>query len=107
MTDLASASKPMKLTICGSARHKTEIDRVNRRLSLQGHAVYSLVPRGRVWTDGQRKRLFRAHLAKIDNSDAVYVVAPDGVLGAGLAEELAYAKSKGKRVLGDTVETER
>lgn len=89
----------MRITICGSARHKAEIDRVNRRLSLQGHAVYSLVPRGRAWTAEQRKILHQAHLAKIDNSDAVYVVAT-GEIGADTAAEVAYARSIGKRIIG-------
>ena len=44
-------------------------------------------------------RLVRAHLRKIDLSDGIYVVNPDGYVGQAVRREIAYAQAAHKEVL--------
>lgn len=88
----------MKITICGSARFPAEIDEAVRELSLQGHLVYSLTP-GIVTSIEMRAHVDQLHRAKIDASDAIYVVAPDGYVGHHTRHEIEYARANGKIVL--------
>ena len=50
-------------------------------------------------TDGGQKRLAAAHYQKIDICDAVYIVDMDGYIGTSVANEISYAKEKGKELI--------
>lgn len=97
--DAMRAMENRRVTICGSARFADEIDRVNRHLSLRGHTVYSIVPHLRGPNDEQKQTLRAVHRAKIDASDAIYVVALGGYIGPEVAAEIEYAKAADKVVL--------
>ena len=50
-------------------------------------------------TDEAQKRLAAAHYRKIDMCDAVYIVDIDGYIGKAVANEILYAKEKGKELI--------
>lgn len=95
----------MRITLCGSARFEDKFKEANKRLTLAGHVVYSIAcypsdNNGKDWyTDSQKGILDRVHLLKIDNSDAVYVVAPNGYIGESTTREIEYALTTGKKVM--------
>lgn len=92
--------KPEVVTLCGSVRFATEHLAAHRRLSLEGCVV--LIPALPV--AGTREPPLPAgllgslHRRKIDMSDRIHVVNPDGYVGASTASEIEYAETTGKRV---------
>ena len=93
----------MRITLCGSSRNKEEFMRINRSLTLAGHVVYSLgvFPHDEdeiKLTDEDKIILDAVHMAKIANSDAILVIAPDGYIGDSTRLEIAYALTVGKTV---------
>ena len=89
------------MTICGSTRFQTEIQDVNRQLTLAGHVV--LAPgvfhhKGDKVTPEQKRQLDRLHIYKIDLADLVFVVNPDGYIGESTEKEIRYAVAVGKKV---------
>lgn len=50
-------------------------------------------------TDNAQKRLAAAHYQKIDICDAVYIVDINGYIGTSVANEILYAKEKGKELI--------
>ena len=95
----------MKITLCGSARFEPQFKDVNERLSLAGHVVYSLAvypsdKGGKDWySEEQKSTLDAVHLAKIDASDAIYVIAPGGYVGESTQREIDYARKQKKKLL--------
>lgn len=96
----------MKITLCGSAKFESEFKRMNEKLTLAGHVVYSLAvyPSDKAgqknwYTEVQKKALDAAHKAKIDNSDAIYVIMPGGYIGESTQSEIDYARSRGKKLM--------
>lgn len=95
----------MKITLVGSARFESEFKRLNKGLTLNGHIVYSLAVypsdegEKNWYTDKEKKELDNVHLMKILNSDAIYVVSPDGYIGESTTREIVYAHSKGKLII--------
>ncbi|NIP61765.1 MAG: hypothetical protein GWN01_02575 [Nitrosopumilaceae archaeon] len=94
----------MKVTLCGSARFEEEFKDFNRRLSLAGHIVYTLavypseMGRKDWYTPEQKKVLDEVHLKKIENSEAIFVIAPGGYIGESTKKEIEFAKSKDKKL---------
>ncbi len=93
----------MKLTICGSAKFEREFKEANEKLTLAGHVVYSLAVypsdkegKKNWYTEQQKEALDRAHKLKIDNSDAVYLIALGGYVGDSTKSEVEYAVRSGK-----------
>ena len=95
----------MKITLCGSARFEDKFKEINRRLTLAGHVVYSLAVypsdmNGKDWyTPEQKIILDKVHLEKIDNSHAIYVIAPGGYVGESTKREITYAIQNRKQVM--------
>ena len=91
---------PEIVTLCGSVRFAAEHLAAHRRLSLEGRVV--LLPvlpvDGAADLAGAADLLGSLHRRKIDLSDRVHVVNPDGYVGAATASEIAYAEATGKRV---------
>lgn len=50
-------------------------------------------------TDNAQKRLAVVHYKKIDICDAVYIVDINGYIGTSVANEILYAKEKGKELI--------
>lgn len=91
------------ITLCGSTRFRTEFERVQIELTLQGNIVVSVGLFGHsgdedVWKDGVKEMLDDMHLAKIDMADEIYVINPGGYVGQSTAREIAYARCCGKPV---------
>lgn len=94
----------MKFTICGSARFEQLWHEWNKRLGLMGHISYSLmtfpsVEGSKSWyTEEQKWTLDLAHLAKIEDSDAILVLNKDGYVGESTSREVKWARMRGKKV---------
>ena len=91
------------ITLCGSTRFKEQFIEIQKKLTLEGNIVISVGAFGHcgdneVWTDGKKAMLDRMHLAKIDLADEIFVINVDNYIGDSTRNEIAYAKSKGKKV---------
>lgn len=94
------------ITLCGSSKFKEDFIRVEEELSLSGNIVISLGLFGHadgkfetVITPEVKEMLDKAHRAKIDMSDAIYVINKDGYIGESTRGEIEYAKENGKRII--------
>lgn len=90
------------VTVCGSYRFFDKIQEITERLELKnGWVMIGLVPHvlPRDLTDHEKVLLGDLHKAKIDLSDAIFVVNIDGYIGESVKGEIEYAKEKGKEVL--------
>lgn len=109
---MGGCNRPYVYTLCGSTRFPDAFALANMHLSTLGHIVIDLgmmghanEPRGAgfLTSDGDgtttvKQALDRLHLAKIDLSDAIYVVNVGGYVGDSTKREIAYARSRGKAV---------
>jgi dienelactone hydrolase len=91
----------MIVTICGSTRFRAEMQMANRQLTLAGHVV--LAPGvfqhdGDEITEQQKRLLDQLHFYKIDLSEAIFVVNPNGYIGESTKREIRYATETGKKV---------
>ncbi len=103
----------MKFTLCGSARFESEWHKWNKLLGLKGHISYSLmtfpsIEGDKSWyTDDQKTTLDLAHLAKIEESDAVLMLNKDQYLGESSLRELEWARMRGKDIYWLEIEDKR
>ncbi len=75
---------------------------INEKLSLEnGYIVIGLTPRvtNRTFTEHDKELLGELHRAKIDLSDAIFVVNIDGYIGESTRREIEYAKQIGKEIM--------
>ena len=91
------------ICICGSTRHKNKIQEIQRELTLKGYIVLGMhlfsQYEGLKLSKDQIDILKEKHKLKIDLSDSIYVVNPDGYIGQSTKEEIEYAISKGKKIM--------
>lgn len=90
------------VTICGSMRFWDKIQEMSERLELEnGYVVLGVTPSvsGRVLTERDIALLAELHRAKIDLSDAIFVVNVEGYIGESVKSEIEYAKGNGKEIL--------
>lgn len=91
------------ICICGSSRFKDKIQQAQKELTLQGYIVLGMHIFSQDnhidLTQDQISMLKENHKYKIDISDIVYVVNPDGYIGESTKEEIEYALSKGKEIM--------
>lgn len=90
------------VTLCGSLRFWDKIQEMSERLELEkGYVVLGIVPHvlDRELADSEKDLLGELHRAKIDLSDAIYVINLDGYIGKSVKSEISYAKEMGKEVL--------
>ena len=93
----------MIITICGSTKFKDEILTAAERLTMDGNIV--LMPCVFHHADGKelstydKMKLDNLHKEKIDMSDAIYVVNPNGYIGNSTASEIDWAERKRKRII--------
>ena len=90
------------VTLCGSMRFWDKIQEMFERLELEnGYVVLGVTPivSGRTPTESDIALLAELHRAKIDLSDAIFVVNVGGYIGESVKSEIAYAKEKGKEIL--------
>ena len=94
----------MIITLCGSARFEKHWHEANKQLGLAGHISFSLmtfpsVEGSKSWyTEDQKWTLDLAHLAKIEESDAVVMLNIDGYLGESSLRELKWARMRNKPI---------
>jgi len=88
------------LTICGSMRFEKLMQEIAYTLETeQGVNVLQCIYGSNIPSKEQMERLAAAHYRKIDMSDGIYVVYPDGYIGESVQKEIAYAMSKNKEIL--------
>jgi hypothetical protein len=92
--------EPEVVALCGSVRFAAEHLAAHWRLSLEGCVV--LLP-ALPLTDRHEppeavEQLGSLHRRKIDMSDRIHVVNPDGYVGPSTASEIECALATGKRV---------
>ena len=88
------------LTICGSMRFEKLMQEIAYTLETeQGVNVLQCIYGNNTPTKKQQERLAAAHFQKIDMSDGIYVVNPEGYIGESVQKEIAYAMSKNKEIL--------
>jgi len=95
----------MIVTLCGSAKFEDLFKEWNEKLTLQGHVVFSLAvypsdknDNKNWYTPEQKAALDEAHKNKIDASDAILVINPDGYVGESTLSEIEFAIEKGKKI---------
>lgn len=80
--------------VAGSRKSSEELMKVSRILEENGIRVF----RGRDSPETEDDKILQM-FERIDKSDVVYVVCPDGYIGRTVAMEIAYAYSKGKEII--------
>ena len=90
------------VTICGSMRFAEQMKRIALLLEIKHNlnvlqCVYNTEKRE--LTQDQIEALSKAHLKKIDLSDAIYVVDLEGYVGASVRKEMEYAERNGKEII--------
>lgn len=95
----------MKITLCGSARFEEHFREWTERLTLVGHVVHTLsvypsFKQGvKAWySDAQKITLDLIHLAKIEESDAIFVLDVEEYIGESTSREVQWAKIRNKLV---------
>lgn len=105
------SQQPQIVCLCGSTRFFDEFTEANYRLTLEGNIVLSVgffhhsrthvhgeASHGEVVgiTPEQKLELDQLHLHKIDLCNWVYVINPNGYIGASTKREIWYAMMKFK-----------
>jgi len=94
--------KPNIICLCGSTKFKHYFGLINRKFTLEGYIV--LLPGVYPHSDGinisddAKIKLDELHKRKIDMSDQIFVIDPDGYIGNSTQSEIDYAKNKNKPI---------
>ena len=93
---------PEVVTLCGSTKFKDEFLKATKQLTLEGKVVLSVgsfmhADNERI-TEEQKLMLDELHLRKIDLSNSIFVINPNGYIGDSTRREIRYALNKGKKV---------
>ncbi len=98
------------ITLCGSTRFRKEFEEMQKELTLKGNIVVSVGLFGHngdaeVWENAKEGTLTQTkimlddmHKKKIDMSDSIYVINPQGYIGTSTWSEICYAKMLGKKI---------
>lgn len=91
------------VTLCGSTRFKDAFLQAQKRLTLEGCIVISVGLFGHagddeVWTAGTKEMLDDMHKQKILMADEIFVINPDGYIGASTRSEIEFATAHNIRV---------
>lgn len=102
-TEHNSALKPLIVCLCGSTRFRESFHSLNAILTRQGAIVLAPGVFGHMMdeppiSEEEKSALDRLHFKKIEMSDMVMVVTPNGYIGDSTRAEIAYAKQLGKVV---------
>lgn len=90
------------VTLCGSVKFYDKMQEINEKLALENeYVVIGLTHHvtNRILTEHDKELLGELHRAKIDLSDAIFVVNVDGYIGESTRGEIEYAKQKGKEII--------
>ena len=91
------------ITLCGSTKFEEDFLREQKRLSLEGNIVISVVFFGQpgdneVWTEKTKEMLGDMHKRRIDLADEIFVINKNGYIGESTRSEIEYATKTGKIV---------
>ena len=89
------------VTVCGSLRFLKEIQQAAELLELEkGWIALTPIPHvlDRELTMQEKQALGEIHKAKIDLSDAIFVVNVGGYVGEAVKQEIDYARKQGKEI---------
>lgn len=90
----------MKICICASMRHKEAIVKVAEKLDKLN--ISYILPRMELPKERETSEmvpgLVYEHLEKINNSDVILVVNPEGYFGNSVKVEIGYAKGQNKKI---------
>lgn len=98
------------ITLCGSTRFRREFEKIQEELTLQGNIVISVGLFGHdadaeVWKNMDESERVKTkmmlddiHKKKIDMSDSIFVINPQGYIGKSTWSEICYAWMLGKRI---------
>lgn len=90
------------ITLCGSIKFKDEFMKVQEKLTLEGNIVFTPNFFNNIKKEDidleNKKMLDKMHRQKIDMSDEIYVINPEGYIGESTKSEIEYAKSKRKKI---------
>lgn len=95
-------NKRKVVTLCGSVKFYDKMQEINEKLALENkYVVIGLTPRvtNRTFTEHDKELLRELHRAKIDLSDAIFVVNVDRYIGESTRGEIEYAKQIGKEIM--------
>ncbi len=91
------------ITICGSLKFEADIKYWAEKLTLDGNCVLSIIYPGnadlKAYNSEQRENFAKAHIRRIDLSDAVFVVNKNGYIGESTQKEIEYATTQGKEII--------
>ncbi len=90
------------VTLCGSMKFQKQMVEIASSLEAkQGYCVLQPVylAEGETFSEEEYKNVVEAHFAKINLSDAIYVVNIGGYVGSSTSGEIEYAKTHNKEVL--------
>jgi len=93
----------MKITLCGSTRFMKEYEEWNIKLTMAGHLVYSVARPSSMSSStplavDEKQHLDLIHLAKIEESDAIFIIDPNFYMGESTNRERAWAKLRDKKI---------
>lgn len=90
------------ITLCGSSKFKKEFEEVSKDLTLKRNVVMGLEFYGKsdglLFTNDDIRVLEMIHRKKIDMSDEIFVINPDGYIGETTEKDIEYAIKKKKKV---------
>lgn len=95
-------NKRKVVTLCGSVKFYDKMQEINEKLALENkYVVIGLTPRvtNRTFTEHDKELLGELHRAKIDLSDAIFVVNVDRYIGESTRGKIEYAKQIGKEII--------
>lgn len=92
----------MRITLCGSTKFKEEFEATNKKLTMNGHTVYTVMCFGHAdkinFSTREKSILDTVHIDKIANSDAIVVIDKDKYIGESTMREINFAKINGKHI---------
>ena len=90
------------ITLCGSLKFKKDMMKIAEKMALEGNCiitpVYPVLENYKR-TNEQLEKLKKAHLKKIEISDAILVVNVNNYIGNSTNLEIEYAKKLGKEII--------
>lgn len=99
---------PKIVCLCGSTRFYKYFQEANYNETMKGNIVLSVgfYPHATNEIHGeeigiseeQKQKLDELHLRKIDLADEVFILNVNGYIGKSTSNELAYARSKNKKI---------
>ncbi len=90
------------ITLCGSTKFEDEFKNIQKKLTLEGNIVISVVfcnsCDNEVFDTSTKEMLDDMHKRKIDMADEIFVINKNGYIGSSTKSEIEYALKTNKKV---------